>query len=249
MSERYIDQDTKRQVRRRCYFGCVVCGCPIFEYDHVIEFSNVRSHSVENLVLLCSFHHELKTRGRFPIEVIRQYQENPFNKNNEYTTGATAAFFSSNDGVITVGECKFTFPFDQDGVGNAIVIDGIPTLGFVREDGRLMINIRIYHPGVGIALKVERSELQVNTGVWDYRFEGAKLRIWSDKLSRSLSLDFRPNGIEIVKGELFGPESKIKFGGGVITVGNTTLANYQIVSGGLRIGNPDPPNTVSMGVV
>ena len=31
----------QREVRQRCGFGCVVCGLPLYEYDHLLGWTNV----------------------------------------------------------------------------------------------------------------------------------------------------------------------------------------------------------------
>ena len=31
---RYIESDTRRLIRKRCGFGCVICGIGFFDYEH-----------------------------------------------------------------------------------------------------------------------------------------------------------------------------------------------------------------------
>jgi hypothetical protein len=50
-AERYVPAEIKRAVRQRCGFGCVLCGVPIFQYDHMIPFAEVQEHTEENITL------------------------------------------------------------------------------------------------------------------------------------------------------------------------------------------------------
>lgn len=66
-----IPAELKRQVRQRCGFGCVICGSPIYDYDHIEDYASVREHSFENLVLLCPMCHRKKgTKGLITKEFV-----------------------------------------------------------------------------------------------------------------------------------------------------------------------------------
>jgi hypothetical protein len=54
---RAIPEPVKREVRQRCGFGCVICGKPLYDYDHKLGFSKVRRHVAEQITLLCPTHH------------------------------------------------------------------------------------------------------------------------------------------------------------------------------------------------
>ncbi|WNG79930.1 hypothetical protein C6A86_016810 [Mycobacterium sp. ITM-2016-00316] len=56
-----IPDPMKREVRQRCGFGCVICGHPIYEYEHMDDYAVVKRHGVANITLLCDGHHRLKT--------------------------------------------------------------------------------------------------------------------------------------------------------------------------------------------
>lgn len=55
---RYIDEETKYEVRRKCRFGCVVCGAVPYEYHHFrTPFAEARIHDPDDIILLCDSHH------------------------------------------------------------------------------------------------------------------------------------------------------------------------------------------------
>lgn len=69
---RDIPEPIKRQVRRMCGFGCVVCGASIIEYEHVDpEFSDAREHSAANITLLCPQCHSKVTTGMWSKDKIK----------------------------------------------------------------------------------------------------------------------------------------------------------------------------------
>jgi 5-methylcytosine-specific restriction endonuclease McrA len=72
-----IPDGIKREVRQRCGFGCVLCGFPIYEYEHIIDYSIVREHVAANLTLLCPNHHAQKTRKLISRQVVETANANP----------------------------------------------------------------------------------------------------------------------------------------------------------------------------
>lgn len=75
---RYIREDIKRTVRQRCGFGCVVCGCAVYQYEHILpEFSEALSHNAESITLLCGGCHDRGTRGLLAKKTVIEANENP----------------------------------------------------------------------------------------------------------------------------------------------------------------------------
>ena len=61
-----IPSGIQREVRQRCGFGCVICGMPLYEYEHMKEWAIVREHVADDITLLCDQHHREKTSGLLP---------------------------------------------------------------------------------------------------------------------------------------------------------------------------------------
>jgi hypothetical protein len=62
--DRNIDAATKRTVRQRCGFGCVICGCAIVQYHHFDPpFCDAESHDPTGITLLCGKCHDRAERG------------------------------------------------------------------------------------------------------------------------------------------------------------------------------------------
>lgn len=68
---RNIRQSLKKLVRRKCGYGCVICGQIPVHYDHCrTPFAEAREHDPDDIYLLCHHHHGMKTNGQIgPSEV------------------------------------------------------------------------------------------------------------------------------------------------------------------------------------
>lgn len=71
-TSRNIPRPIQREVRQRCGFGCVICGTPLYEYEHMEEWAEVKRHVAEEITLLCDKHHKEKTNGWLPKEDVRK---------------------------------------------------------------------------------------------------------------------------------------------------------------------------------
>src|SRR4051812_17249157 len=80
-----IPEPIKRIVRQRCGFGCIFCGAPIYDYEHIEEYNKVREHQADNITLLCPNHHREKTAGRLPANIVKERNVAPRNKSKPYT--------------------------------------------------------------------------------------------------------------------------------------------------------------------
>ena len=65
-NSRNIPLPVQREIRQRCGFGCVICGMPLYEYEHMEEWAVVQRHVADEITLLCDQHHREKTAGCFP---------------------------------------------------------------------------------------------------------------------------------------------------------------------------------------
>lgn len=126
---RTIDVETKRVVRERCGFGCVICGSIPYDYDHFkIPFPECRTHDPDNIVLLCDPHHRKKTNGFISIDAIEAYVRNIDLRRRD--ASFRAELLSEDFTVKWPG-------IDITNCGNDIVIDGVPVLSIARTGNPL----------------------------------------------------------------------------------------------------------------
>ena len=74
---RHIPADIALEIRQKSKFGCVVCRCAIYQYEHIEpEFADAQAHEAENICLLCGGCHDRVTRRRLSKEAVRaKYDE------------------------------------------------------------------------------------------------------------------------------------------------------------------------------
>ena len=75
---RFIPAPIKSEVRKRCGFGCVICGSIIYTYHHFDPpFEDAREHNPLKIVLLCGGCHEKATKKLLSNETIIKAAQNP----------------------------------------------------------------------------------------------------------------------------------------------------------------------------
>ena len=132
-----IPANIKQRVRQRCCFGCIICGLPIFEYDHIEEYAKVKTHEVDNITLLCPTHHTAKTNGQFSEEHIKHYDKNPFNKDKPFSS-PYKLFIRKNENdhmLLKIGGNELEF------VNYALRIKNKPIIYFTNDNGSLLLNL------------------------------------------------------------------------------------------------------------
>jgi hypothetical protein len=172
-----IPEPIKRTVRQRCGFGCIFCGAPIYDYDHIDPYGAVREHEPENLTLLCPNHHREKTAGRLPTEMVRQRNATPCNKAQPYSA-YHMLYFAGNTFQLRLGGTWFESLFDEENKDfTAVLIDERPLFKFRNDDGHLLADLEAHDSDSNIILKVEAGELRHSPGNWDVQFAGRELMI------------------------------------------------------------------------
>lgn len=165
MSRPDIPEPTKRAVRKRCGFCCVICGCPVYDYDHIEEYSIVKKHEEDNLVLLCPTCHRKKGKGLISREAII--------KSRDLATSRVATETDSFEAI----------PYRLDIGGNIVSafpgglgfrIDGFGFLEF--KMGRVpKINAEILKPDGSPAIKITEGEYKLYSDTWDIEYAGNTL--------------------------------------------------------------------------
>ena len=55
---RDIPEAVKRRLRQESGFGCCKCGHPLYQYHHIVPYSEVQEDNPETMLTLCPNHHE-----------------------------------------------------------------------------------------------------------------------------------------------------------------------------------------------
>ena len=212
--DREIPEPIKRAIRQRCGFGCVVCGLPLYEYDHMTDWATVREHIESEITLLCDKHHKEKTNGLLPVDKVREANAAPYN----LRSGVTAPYdlhFLGNHAEIHVGPIKFEHPTTiTDSFLAAIDIDCLSMLVFTVEDDHLLLNISAFDESNTLVLCIYKNQLILNSHQWDIQLVGKRLIIREAPGKILLDILFDPphkvfvkrgrflrNGVEVLVGE------------------------------------------------
>lgn len=193
-----IPSDMKREVRRRCGFGCVICGLPLYEYEHMEEWAIVRRHQADELTLLCDRHHKEKTNRLLSIEDVKAANERPFNLIYGASSPYKLHYRGSNTKIEIGGNLFF---YDERHPANflyAISIDCFPIIGFNIVDGNLLLNLNLFDELDRPVLSIIDNELVYQTDIWDIQFIANRLTICQGLGKIFVEMIFEPSKAIII---------------------------------------------------
>ncbi|CED72182.1 putative uncharacterized protein [Aliivibrio wodanis] len=214
---RNIPVSVKRKIRKNSKFGCVICRCGIYEYEHIEpEFSDALTHDADKMCLLCGQCHNKVTKGVLSKDtVFRHYKniQNSLEAKNPWESFDLA----SNHIVIKIGNCRFEGAKELIRFGDKVILSieppedgsGFPSLTgtFTKDDGSVLFSI-------------ENNEWQGCNDAWDIEFKGRELTIKTSAKKVALKLRLNPpKEIEVITLDLriedchlYCDESKFRLG-------------------------------------
>ena len=200
-TSRNIPLPIQREVRRRCGFGCVVCGMPLYEYEHMLGWANVQRHAAEEITLLCDQHHRERTAGLLPIEAVTEANANPFN----LRAGVSKPYdlhFSGDKCEAVLGSNTFTFEYRGEPTFTVPVgVDGLPLLAFLLDDNHLLLHLRLFDEANNPVLEIVNNQLVYSVAPWDIRLVGTNLVVRDAPRKILIDITFDvPNRIIINRG-------------------------------------------------
>jgi trigger factor len=169
-----ISDPILRQVRQRCGFGCVICGLPLYDYDHISGWANVKRHDVKEITLLCNKHHAEKTKGLLTIEQVAEANRDPIN----IRQGVSAPYgfhFAGREATIRLGGNEFYFDVPSANEPSYMVgvsVDDNDLLAFTFVRGQLFLHANIFNELNQCVLRIINNELVYATDTWDIKFKG-----------------------------------------------------------------------------
>lgn len=227
-TSRNIPKPIQREVRQRCGFGCVICGIPLYEYEHMEEWAAVKRHIADEITLLCDKHHKEKTNGWLPKEDVQKANATPFN----LRAGVTPPFnlhFSGSQMAVGIGTNEFFSPIQetaQNSVVIPVMVDGIPLIAFVIQDGHILLNVHLFDRANNLLLTIINNQLVYNINAWDIQLVGTKLTIREKERVILLELDFQPpNRVDVTRGSLFCNGVEFKIEGKDVKINESGLAS------------------------
>lgn len=237
---RDIPADVKRQVRKACGFGCVMCGLSICDYEHVDPpYSEAKEHDPSAITLLCPQCHAKVTRGFLSKDTVKSAMMDPFCKRK----GFANEFFDlgkTHPSIIFAGVTLRNCPIP-------IEFRGIPL--FEIKEGEepgapFRLSATFYNTRGEQSLKIVDNEWQVAGWNWDVEVTGGSIVIRDRPRHVSLQLKAAPpNGIIVERMDMYilgtrfiGNDEKLEIvreNGSVMTLAGCLIDNCRI---GLSIG-------------
>jgi hypothetical protein len=159
---RYLSPIIKREVRKRCGFGCVVCGTAIIQYHHFEpEFVDATEHVPNGITLLCSNCHEKVKKNLFDYDFIVSKNQKPYCTNSGFAKD-----------IFYVGSEAITFKLGKAWFKrlDIILYNNHPIISFSppeMKDGPILLNTVLYDENESELLKIIDNEFIIGTHHYD----------------------------------------------------------------------------------
>jgi len=172
---RTIPSETKHEVRKRCGFGCVICGLAIYEYEHFSpEFIHATSHDSNGITLLCPNHHAKKTKGILSRETVAKYNQNPKALRKGFISEEFDLY--SNELLITMGTISFIRTPIIIQIGDEPILYIAPS---EDEDEPYQVSAILRDAQGNVIMNIEKNEWKTSTDYWDCKTIGNRIQIRS----------------------------------------------------------------------
>jgi hypothetical protein len=239
-----IPRPMKRNIRKRCGFGCVVCGLPLYEYDHIYGFDG--THREDTITLLCDKHHKEKTNKLLPLAVVEKANTSPFAL-EQGTTSPYHLHYSGDRCEIGLGNLRFIASIHDMQQVIALGILGLTIVGFTFDQGHLLLTLNLYDRQQNLLASIHENELITTAAAWDVQLVGPRLTVHKGDEEIGMSVLFEPpTRVTIEQGRFFWRT----FGFDVSANGVETTPFRHSISGitmhtmhGIIIGKPLPIGT------
>ncbi len=194
---RDIPSPTKRAVRRECGFGCVICGCCIYQYEHIEpEWRDAKAHAVSAIALLCGRCHDLVTRGFVQKQEIAEARLHPYCMEHGYGAVSLSGPRSDQRFCVSLGGCTFVNP-------RCILRVFSTDLLSIREpevdSGPVRISAAFFNTRGQSILEIVENEYRVRSTNWDVEAVGG-LFVVNDPTTEVLRLEIKePQHIRVTR--------------------------------------------------
>jgi hypothetical protein len=215
-------EPVKRELRQRAGYGCCRCGFPIYQYHHIVPYSEDQHFRVEDMMLLCPNCHNMATVNALTAKEQRAIQEEPYNIKRGYASGMLK--INQPYCAIAAGGTLIV------GVGPLITVDGEPLLSmYVGEGGEMQVSITLLSQDDQTLAIIEKNEwVSGDSAVWD--IESGYQRLTIRQAQRRISLNIDATGEPVrVKAELWRQGRYIRLNQAGITIdGHRATSTKQI---------------------
>jgi hypothetical protein len=205
---RNIPQSVKTEVRRRCGFGCVLCGNAIITYEHIDPpFANARKHDPKCITLLCGDHQIQSSKGLLSKERIKKADGDPYCRQKGH---AKHLFdLGGKKPILLVGGNNFTE------CGHKFQVDGqtlFEILAPDRKSSKWRLSAKFQDKSGMTICEILENELILNSTVFDIKQTATRFSIDSPD-ETILELEVKPPASLLLKTyRIFTKHGKITIG-------------------------------------
>lgn len=208
---RKINPKITKRIRKRCGFGCVMCGCSIIEYHHFNPpFADAKFHDENGITLLCGTCHDKAHKGIISYEIIVNANNNPYCN----TKG------NAKD-ILYLGNVRLPVKIGSSTIHSRTVFlyDSQIIFGFNEpelKNGPIRLNAIITNEGGNEILKIENNEWIIGSNCFDVIIEKSSLKIKNEQNDVIFDLNLAVNKtIEINQLDMNYKGFKIKIENGI----------------------------------
>jgi len=191
---RRIPEKDKRKIRKRCGFGCVVCGLSLFAYHHFDpQFKDAKRHDKDGITTLCPTHHSKAHNGQLSPGAVKAANANP----ECCKVGFSHDTLESDSPIVFLGNLTFVVSQSILELNREAVIKIEPP----EERGAPSQFSAIFHDKRGkLIAAIRKNEWYAMTDNCDIEIIGRnlKIRFDPDDISLEMSID-SPRQIRIKK--------------------------------------------------
>lgn len=171
--DRYIPTDIRREIRRRCGFGCVRCGLAIYDYEHFApDFKDAKIHDPNGMTLLCPQCNQKRARGTLSAETVARANENPKCKQQ----GFASELFDFGPEPIEVRFAGVKF-YDCKIL---LQVSGVDVLSFAPPEevgGPVLLSGSLSDCTGATTIKIEKNVWYAGDENWDVEVKGPSLTV------------------------------------------------------------------------
>ena len=196
---RRVPEPISREIRQRCGFGCIRCGCAIYQYHHFNPpFENAKIHDADGITLLCGTCHDLEKKKLLATSTIKSLNKNPACKQKGFSS---VLFDIQGSPKIILGNITFVnTPNMIEAFGNSLLRIDTPEI----EKTPVRISALFCDNAGNKIAQIHKNEWYGSSTNWDIKNDGNKLTIRNEP--RQIALILRvisPTALLIEKLNMF----------------------------------------------
>ena len=211
---RKISPKITKKIRKRCGFGCVICGCSIIEYHHFDPpFAEAKFHDANGITLLCGTCHDKAHKGIISHENVINANLNSFCK----TRG------NAND-ILYLGKVSLPVKIGSSTIQAKTILlyDNYVVFGFNEPESRnspIRLNAIFTDKDKKEILRIDNNEWIVGRDCFDLTIEKSTLKITNEQNEIIFEMNLAiNNSIEINQLDMNYNGFKIKIDNGTFSL-------------------------------